>query len=674
MSLSIHDLSSLESLREVPGIGNKTEEKLRRHFGSEEAALEAIRREDLVSLSVVPDLSTKEASRLIKNAVKAKSDSGNFLRTNSLEEIYDRILSGVREKARTKYGDAMLDLYFPLVSRDRIAEVRKWISKVMDLEVRGSLEPLKNVEPLNYPKSVDVGDRIVLTEDFDELERINEEFPGIPIEFIDDYRKLRDYVDEYESIFIIGDEFSGPTIESEFVEYLPNGLENPVDVFPELVLNFYTENLETIENSIEIYERVDAPFLRLDDRVIDKLESLISSLGSDGDILGSGELSRLKRALDELGGVVSEAEDTANERMEAALDDMEITIRGKQLRDLIEKGGEARDLVYSEFDEEIDVIIEETTDFIISELDLDYDEKDIAQDIFTRELELPLEADEAAVTRLREELSRKYSWESLETKVEYARKLEDFENTVEKLVSDVLNLDSALAVKEFAEEHGMVLPELSGKGFEFEDGINLFIDNPDPVDYKVEEVRLLTGVNSGGKTSLLDMVSQIYVLSHMGFPVPAESARVELVDNFYYYRNIKKTMSSGALENILVRFEELFSSEGSKLVLVDELENITEPGASAKIVSGILDILNSDDSIAVFVSHLADKVDKKTDSDIPVDGIEPEGLDEDMNLMVDRTPKRNLLATSTPELVVKKLASQENSRFYDKLMEKFDES
>ena len=41
-----------------------------------------------------------------------------------------------------------------------------------------------------------------------------------------------------------------------------------------------------------------------------------------------------------------------------------------------------------------------------------------------------------------------------------------------------------------------------------------------------------------------------------------------------------------------------------------------------------------------------------------IDGIEAKGLDEHLELIVDRTPQRNCLARSTPELIVRRLVER----------------
>jgi dsDNA-specific endonuclease/ATPase MutS2 len=61
----------------------------------------------------------------------------------------------------------------------------------------------------------------------------------------------------------------------------------------------------------------------------------------------------------------------------------------------------------------------------------------------------------------------------------------------------------------------------------------------------------------------------------------------------------------------------------------------------------------------MLVTHLAPAILEATGrDDLRVDGIEAKGLDADLELMVDRTPKRNHLARSTPELIVKRLVER----------------
>ena len=190
------------------------------------------------------------------------------------------------------------------------------------------------------------------------------------------------------------------------------------------------------------------------------------------------------------------------------------------------------------------------------------------------------------------------------------------------------------------------------------------------VDYAVSGVTLLSGVNSGGKTSTLDLLALVTTLAHMGLPVPAESARVERVSELHYYAKSQGTLDAGAFEATLRDFADLARGTDSRLVLVDELESITEPGASAKIIAGILEALDGQAVTAVFVSHLAGGIRDAAGIDVAVDGIEAVGL-VDGELRVNRSPVTDHLARSTPELIVEKLAGERDEEFYGRLLEKF---
>ncbi len=61
----------------------------------------------------------------------------------------------------------------------------------------------------------------------------------------------------------------------------------------------------------------------------------------------------------------------------------------------------------------------------------------------------------------------------------------------------------------------------------------------------------------------------------------------------------------------------------------------------------------------LLVTHLAPAILEATKrDDLRVDGIEASGLGADLELLVDRTPKRNHLARSTPELIVRRLVEK----------------
>jgi dsDNA-specific endonuclease/ATPase MutS2 len=166
-------------------------------------------------------------------------------------------------------------------------------------------------------------------------------------------------------------------------------------------------------------------------------------------------------------------------------------------------------------------------------------------------------------------------------------------------------------------------------------------------------------------------MAQISIMTHMGIPVCANEASVELIDELYFFSK-KRSLDAGAFESFLNTFMPVVITDTNKLVLLDELEAITELEAAVKIIASFIDLLKGSDSYAVIVTHMAREIMKYTE--VRVDGIEAKGLDENYNLLVDRTPKMNYLAKSTPELILRMIYEKSDGKIkdiYGQILEKF---
>ena len=171
---------------------------------------------------------------------------------------------------------------------------------------------------------------------------------------------------------------------------------------------------------------------------------------------------------------------------------------------------------------------------------------------------------------------------------ELAHSLEGQKDNARALVYALVEFDFNYALGCFALANGLSFPEIVKEpGLCFKEGRHLFLDEPDAVSYclgrgeQMERVALLSGVNSGGKTSLLDLIAQIVILAHMGLPAPARACRLCLFQEMYYFSKSRGTLSAGAFETAMRKFA-VVENPKRKLVLADELEAITEPGASAR--------------------------------------------------------------------------------------------
>jgi len=175
-----------------------------------------------------------------------------------------------------------------------------------------------------------------------------------------------------------------------------------------------------------------------------------------------------------------------------------------------------------------------------------------------------------------------------------------------------------------------------------------------------DSVSVLTGANSGGKTTLLETLCQVQLLAQMGLPVPAAQAEVGIVDVVVFHRR-HASFNAGVLESTLRTIVPPLTDEGRTLMLVDEFEAITEPGSAADLLHGLVTLAVDRGALGVFVTHLADDLEPLPDA-ARIDGIFAEGLDPDLELEVDYQPRFGTVGRSTPEFIVSRLVADATDR------------
>ncbi len=266
--------------------------------------------------------------------------------------------------------------------------------------------------------------------------------------------------------------------------------------------------------------------------------------------------------------------------------------------------------------------------------------------------------------------------EGLEADLEGARP------TIDEAVETVRDLGLVLSLARFAEAYDLVSPTLvadrSATGMVAGRNISLVAAEAavQPVTYAVgdhdlsvasanrppagDRVAVLTGANSGGKTTLLETVCQVQVLAQMGLPVPAEAAEVAPVDSVVFHRR-HASFNAGVLEATLRTVVPPLARDGRTLMLVDEFEAITEPGAAADLLHGLVTMTVDADALGVFVTHLAADL-EPLPAAARTDGIFAEGLTSDLDLAVDYQPRFDTVGRSTPEFIVSRLVAEAEDR------------
>ncbi|MFB6080928.1 MAG: helix-hairpin-helix domain-containing protein [Haloferacaceae archaeon] len=654
-------------LESVPGVGAKTAAALRELDDPERA----LREGDVATLARAPGVSTGRAAAIARAAIRERHGVGDerFLATDRARAIHRDALDLLADRTVTDHAARRVETFVPTAADGRIAEVRALVERAMDREPAPEVtSALAGVEPPVEPEPPRVRERCLATADAERYAAATDALPELPVEVVEDARGLAELARSYATVYALDETFAGADVTGD-VRVRPDALDAPVDVVPERPLAFFAANRDRLLSAADVHEAAD-----LDPPCdLDALRAGLARVDDDGGVVGDDDLDRLAAAVDDLDAAVSTAESVATDHLRGVLRERDVTIEGQDFLSLVEQGARVDALLARELADEFDAAVERARAHLIDALGLE-DHADLAERAFGGDPTYPVEHDADAVARLRTELTAARDRRAGRLKRDLADDLAALRGPAEALVEAALDLDVELAVARFARDFDCTLPEFGGEGFAIEGGRLPLLDVPvaevEPVDYAVEGVTLLSGVNSGGKTSTLDLVALTYALGQAGLPVPAERARLERVAELHYHAKGQGTLDAGAFESTLRDFRAVADGADDRLVLVDELESITEPGASARIVAGILEALAEQGATAVVVSHLAGGIRDAAAVEVPVDGIAAEGL-VDGELVVDRSPVKGHLARSTPELIVEKLAGEADGEFYDRLLEKF---
>lgn len=206
-------------------------------------------------------------------------------------------------------------------------------------------------------------------------------------------------------------------------------------------------------------------------------------------------------------------------------------------------------------------------------------------------------------------------------------------------------------------------PEINEE-FLLENSKNYFLENAQPISFNLSgnyKCSILTGANSGGKTTLLEHVIQLISLFHVGLPISGK-LKTPLFTEIYYFAKNKGAANKGAFENLLTQMSEI-KPGNQTLILADEIEAVTEPGVAGKIIASTADYFLNKNCFLIIATHLGYEIKEVLPIKARIDGIEAKGLDKDFNLIVDHNPVLGRLAHSTPELIVEKMANSTNQEY-----------
>ncbi len=637
-------------IEEIKGVGKKLIDKIIEKYGSYDNFCQSIENYDIDTLLTIPGLSNQKALEIVRYMHGDNID--DFLKTSQSKNIYSDIIERLLSFTNTDYARNRILLLCPTKDYGRIESTQQLIEQTLndtkDLDYEYIRQLYSNIHELDEnirPKFND--EYAIVCEDYEDymdlVERGFNKYCNVyAVESQVDFN-------EFEFIVYVYNSFNTEPGETGNIISVSNKSPDH-EIQPNIILEFFKQNKEVLENVYNLRK-----YLHLDS-CIDEVLNLLDNINVTSE-------STVK-LIDVVEEVTKKTNDVIKEEIK------HVDLSGDEVLELLNNEN-LPPKIMKIFDKHLDVakdeIYEKTSQYV---------------DAFI--IKYPLEIDYNELMRIEESANANSHLKKFEAELDVCLKLEKYKDAIIDETLELIHYDYQFALASFSKYYDLTIPSF-GDEYQLEGSLHLTLKKEEKdegilmqdIDYNLDRnnnIILLTGANSGGKTTLLETLAQHTIMTYMGLGICAKNAVIPKINEVYYFTK-KHSLNAGAFETFLTSFIPVVIGQKNKLILIDELESITELEAAIKIIIGFIEHIQDDDSFAVIVTHMAPEILKHTKNiNIRTDGIEAKGLDENYNLIVDRSPRINYLARSTPELILKRIYEQSDEPIksvYKDILDKF---
>jgi len=547
------------------------------------------------------------------NSTKTVVDKGTTIyKTRDAKQINSRVISKISEYFAFADSANLLNFFEFTENKDEIKKRQDFFNEIKNIGKKDN----KFLSQINIPKAwwKPEYDVAVVTENSDTFTKLKEK--GIPVQLVISETDIA-LLEGRDIVQIINCEDYSLALEN-----LPQSvfIKNPEEVY----LERHLETLSGWKNNLEILEK---------NEVLAEMKKIVEELNPTLNLTSKNQKETISR--EDVESKIESINKEISQRIK------ELTISGESLVAILSK---------KDMPEEIKKIIRQTID-----------QFNIPPQVINAEI--PVSIDEEELERLiQKENTNKYA--NLAEKIKSsASVLKEVPKKLQELSELLIFFDFVAGISQFICGE-MKFPEF-GNALVIEESKNLFLDNPQPISFYLNQnylCSILTGANSGGKTTLVEHIIQLISLSQIGLPVYGRIC-VPLFTDVYYFAKNKGSASKGAFETLLSQMASI--EPGSQtLILADEIESVTEPGVAGKIIAATADFFIKQGCFLVIATHLGHEIQHILPEKTRIDGIEAKGLDKNFELIVDHNPVLGRLANSTPELIVEKMANSEMKDYF----------
>jgi hypothetical protein len=192
-------------------------------------------------------------------------------------------------------------------------------------------------------------------------------------------------------------------------------------------------------------------------------------------------------------------------------------------------------------------------------------------------------------------------------------------------------LASLYAEAFYLKNNNATLPLINENGsFEMVGGRPI-IETPNPrgtsISYDKNSAKVvLSGIHSGGKSHLLKTIAHYHLVGLSGFPLPATSATIPIVNRIFHSFEVDKINRGGSLQSeFFDRARFLRTLKEGDLALMDEFLQHASPDASTELEPIILNEFYDTGASVVVVTHRGDSLDDENKWQFYSPGFEEKG-------------------------------------------------
>nr|WP_084790418.1 hypothetical protein [Methanosphaera sp. WGK6] len=451
---------------------------------------------DIDKLMNITGLSQKKALEIVRYIHGNKEN--NFLKTEQSQNIYEDIIKRIIEFANTDYARNRVLLLSPTTNYDEIKETNKLIEKTInetqDLDyqyIRTLYEKIKPLQKEIKPKFNDV--YAIICEDYEDyLSLLQKGFN----KYCNVY-PLEDQVNlnEFEFVIYLYNEYNMDPGETTNIVTISNSSPD-YEIQPNIILEYYKQNREILENVYNLRQ-----YLGMESCINEVLEAL-------------DNIQLEKKNKVAILDIIEDIKDKSNETINEAIKN--IALEGDEILQLLNNEGELPPKIMTIFNEVLDEAKEEISN-----------ETGLLFDPFI--IKYPLELDYEEIKRVQENAIANIHLKEYEQQLNACTLLEKYNKQVENETKELIHYDYSFTLASFSKFYDLTIPQL-GENYQLTDSLHLTLKQQEKINnittqkvtYNMDEennIILLTGANSGGKTTLLETIGQHNIMTHMGLGV-----------------------------------------------------------------------------------------------------------------------------------------------------------